>query len=132
MKENRILVILTKLIGIWLIVPLHLLAQNKEVKQGFAPLNGLDLYYEIHGSGEPLILLHGGLGSTGMFPPSHIVRFYELLGGGQRDGGWDGSGRSQSHLAILPGLTHYNIFMSPMLASAVHTFLNTSTYGLDE
>ena len=34
---------------------------------GYAPVNGLSLYYEIHGAGEPLILLHGGLGSTGMF-----------------------------------------------------------------
>ena len=34
------------------------------VKTGYAPVNGLNLYYEIHGSGTPLILLHGGLGST--------------------------------------------------------------------
>lgn len=34
---------------------------------GYAPVNGLNLYYEIHGSGAPLILLHGGFGSTGMF-----------------------------------------------------------------
>ena len=31
---------------------------------GYAPVNGLQLYYEIHGSGDPLIVLHGGLGST--------------------------------------------------------------------
>src|ERR1700716_603815 len=37
------------------------------LKTGYAPVNGLNLYYEIHGSGEPLILLHGGLGSTEMF-----------------------------------------------------------------
>src|SRR5882757_6640198 len=29
----------------------------------YAPVNGLQLYYEIHGSGYPLVLLHGG-GST--------------------------------------------------------------------
>jgi pimeloyl-ACP methyl ester carboxylesterase len=29
----------------------------------YAPVNGLNLYYEIHGSGKPLVLLHGG-GST--------------------------------------------------------------------
>src|SRR5258708_12604504 len=44
----------------------------KEVTQmssqnGYASVNGLNLYYEIHGVGEPLILLHGGLGSIGMF-----------------------------------------------------------------
>jgi alpha/beta hydrolase fold len=33
----------------------------------YAPVNGLNLYYEIHGAGEPLILLHGGLGATEMF-----------------------------------------------------------------
>jgi hypothetical protein len=33
-------------------------------KTGYAPVNGLKLYYEIHGAGRPLILLHGGLGAT--------------------------------------------------------------------
>src|SRR4051812_5609792 len=37
------------------------------IKTGYAPVNGLKLYYEIHGTGEPLILLHGGLGATDMF-----------------------------------------------------------------
>jgi pimeloyl-ACP methyl ester carboxylesterase len=35
---------------------------------GYAPVNGLQLYYEIYGAGRPLVLLHGGLGVTGMFP----------------------------------------------------------------
>jgi pimeloyl-ACP methyl ester carboxylesterase len=30
-------------------------------------VNGLDLYYEIHGTGQPLVLLHGGFGTVGMF-----------------------------------------------------------------
>src|SRR5207245_6377157 len=29
------------------------------LKTGYAPVNGLNLYYEVHGTGEPLILLHG-------------------------------------------------------------------------
>jgi hypothetical protein len=37
------------------------------LKTGHASVNGLNLYYEIHGTGEPLILLHGGLGATEMF-----------------------------------------------------------------
>jgi hypothetical protein len=36
-------------------------------KTGYAPVNGLKMYYEIHGAGEPLILLHGGVGATEMF-----------------------------------------------------------------
>jgi pimeloyl-ACP methyl ester carboxylesterase len=27
------------------------------------------MYYEIHGTGKPLVLLHGGLGTIGMFAP---------------------------------------------------------------
>lgn len=42
--------------------------QNNRMKQsktsGYAPVNGLNMYYEIHGSsGTPLVLIHGG-GST--------------------------------------------------------------------
>jgi pimeloyl-ACP methyl ester carboxylesterase len=29
----------------------------------YADVNGLSLYYEEHGSGEPLVLLHGGIGA---------------------------------------------------------------------
>lgn len=32
---------------------------NSETRAGYAPVNGLDMYYEIHGAGEPLVLLHG-------------------------------------------------------------------------
>ena len=35
----------------------------------YADLNGVSLYYEEHGSGQPLILLHGGLGSGEMYAP---------------------------------------------------------------
>jgi pimeloyl-ACP methyl ester carboxylesterase len=58
-----------------------------------------------------------------IFPPSHAVEVFGLLGGGKRDAGWDGSGRPKGQLAILPGLTHYNIGMAPSLAPAVIPFL---------
>src|SRR5919106_3760439 len=35
----------------------------------YAEVNGLNLYYETHGTGRPLILLHGGLFSGEMFEP---------------------------------------------------------------
>src|SRR6185369_15104954 len=38
-------------------------------KSGYVQANGLKYYYEISGKGEPLLLLHGGLGSTDMFKP---------------------------------------------------------------
>lgn len=58
--------------------------------------------------------------------PAHAVEFFELLGGGKKDGGWDGSGISNARLAILPGLTHYTVFSSPALASTVEHFLGAS------
>jgi pimeloyl-ACP methyl ester carboxylesterase len=33
----------------------------------FLPVNGIRLYYEVHGQGEPLLLLHGGGGSADHF-----------------------------------------------------------------
>jgi pimeloyl-ACP methyl ester carboxylesterase len=33
----------------------------------YAAVNGISLYYEIHGTGKPLIMLHGGFGSFEMF-----------------------------------------------------------------
>ena len=34
---------------------------------GYASVNGLNMYYEIHGSGEPLVILHGGMSTIGAF-----------------------------------------------------------------
>jgi pimeloyl-ACP methyl ester carboxylesterase len=36
---------------------------TQKISSGYAPVNGLKLYYEIHGTGMPLVLIHGG-GST--------------------------------------------------------------------
>src|SRR2546421_7455245 len=36
----------------------------------YADVNGIKLYYETHGTGRPLILLHGGLGAIEMFGPN--------------------------------------------------------------
>ena len=56
--------------------------------------------------------------------PSHIVEFYNLLGGGRRDAGLDGSGRSKNQLAILPGRTHYDVLTAPLLPAVVRGFLD--------
>src|SRR5712671_72864 len=56
----------------------------------YADINGLKLYYEIHGAGRPLILLHGGLGALEMFGPNltalakgHQVIALDLQGHGR-------------------------------------------------
>jgi pimeloyl-ACP methyl ester carboxylesterase len=35
------------------------------VESGYVPVNGLKMYYEIHGRGQPLVLLHGNLSTIG-------------------------------------------------------------------
>src|SRR5436305_14095525 len=41
-----------------MLVPANVSAQQKPTN-GYATVNGLKMYYEIHGSGEPVVLLHG-------------------------------------------------------------------------
>ncbi len=63
-------------------------------------------------------------GDADAFSPAHAAEFFALLGGGQRDAGWDGSGRPVNRLAILPCASHYDIFRSSLLAPAITTFLD--------
>src|SRR5687768_10792468 len=44
-------------------------AKSTPTKKGYVQANGVNYYYELHGRGEPLLLLHGGLGSIDMFGP---------------------------------------------------------------
>ena len=48
-----------------------------QVTTGYAPVNGLRMYYEVHGAGRPLVLLHGGLmtieGSFGPLLPDLVA-----------------------------------------------------------
>jgi pimeloyl-ACP methyl ester carboxylesterase len=53
-------------------------AQASTGTHGYAPVNGLQMYYEIHGSGRPLVLLHGNLSTIG-------VDFGRMLPGLARD-----------------------------------------------
>jgi pimeloyl-ACP methyl ester carboxylesterase len=55
---------------------------------------------------------------------AHVMEFFALMGGGQRDAGMDGSGRSTAQLAVLPGMTHYNILSFPTLDALVTKFLD--------
>ena len=55
---------------------------------------------------------------------SHVASFFELLGGGKQDANWDGSGMNKNRLAIIPGITHYSMFMDPRLAATALGFLD--------
>jgi pimeloyl-ACP methyl ester carboxylesterase/dihydrofolate reductase len=41
-------------------------AMTDPTTTGYAPVNGLEMYYEVHGSGRPLVLLHGNLSTIGV------------------------------------------------------------------
>jgi pimeloyl-ACP methyl ester carboxylesterase len=69
----------------------------------------------------PVMLVYA---DSDMFRPEHMVAFYQLLGGGLRDAGWQRENMSKNRLAILPDATHYDIFLSPALPRTVLPFLS--------
>jgi pimeloyl-ACP methyl ester carboxylesterase len=69
----------------------------------------------------PVMLVYG---DSDMYRPEHVVKFYQLLGGGLKDAGWQRENMARNRLAILPGLTHYDIFLSPQLSATVVPFLD--------
>jgi pimeloyl-ACP methyl ester carboxylesterase len=69
----------------------------------------------------PVMLIYG---DSDMFRPEHIVKFYQLLGGGLKDAGWQREHMSQNRLAILPNITHYEMGVAPQLVDTALPFLN--------
>jgi pimeloyl-ACP methyl ester carboxylesterase len=76
---------------------------------------------DVKGLKMPVMLVYG---DSDMFRPEHIMKFYQLLGGGLKDAGWMRETMSRNRLAILPDLTHYELFTAPALAETVLPFLN--------
>ena len=90
-------------------------------KIGDAMKVDFDFSNEIKGIKAPTLIVAG---DADIFPPAHAVEMFGLLGGGQRDGGWDGSGRAKSRLAILPGVTHYTMGSDPAMSAVAIPFLD--------
>lgn len=72
----------------------------------------------------PVMLVYG---DSDMIRPDHMVKFYQLLGGGLKDAGWQREHMSKNRLAILPGVTHYEMAITPQLVPAVLPFLDGKT-----
>jgi pimeloyl-ACP methyl ester carboxylesterase len=87
----------------------QLLGQDYDLSEGVAAIEA------------PTMIVVGDADSV---RTAHAVEFFELLGGGKAAAGWDGSRMPNARLAVLPGTTHYDIFSSPALASAVTPFLD--------
>ena len=92
-------------------------------KIGESMSKDFDFTEEVRGLQVPTLIVAA---DADMAPPSHYVEMFKLLDGGLRDGGWMGAGRPKGGhaLAILPGLTHYNIGSSPLLAAVTLNFLD--------
>jgi len=95
-------------------------------KIGDAMSKDFDFTEEVRGLQVPTLVVAA---DADMAPPSHYVEMFKLLDGGLRDGGWMSEGRPKGGhaLAILPGLTHHNIFSSPLFAAATLAFLDSPT-----
>ena len=76
---------------------------------------------EVKKLGMPVMLVWG---DSDMMRPEHMVEFYHLLGGGLKDAGWQREHMSKNRLAILPDLTHYEIFAAPVLGRTALPFLD--------
>jgi pimeloyl-ACP methyl ester carboxylesterase len=92
-------------------------------KMGESMAKDFDFADDVRGLQVPTLIVAA---DADMAPPSHYVEVFNLLDGGLRDGGWMGEGRPRGGhaLAILPGLTHYNIFGSPLFAAVTLAFLD--------
>jgi pimeloyl-ACP methyl ester carboxylesterase len=92
-------------------------------KVGAAMAIDFDFTEEVRGLRVPTLVVAA---DADMAPPSHYVEIFALLDGGRRDGGWMGEGRpAGGHaLAVLPGLTHYNLGVSPLFAAVTLAFLD--------
>jgi pimeloyl-ACP methyl ester carboxylesterase len=72
MNVNKTIIqVVVSLIVLGLAIAPSVSAQGDTVEGQYASVNGLEMYYEVHGNGDPIILLHGGLGG--------VVEFAQLL-----------------------------------------------------
>ncbi len=92
-------------------------------KMGQSMAKDYDFSEDVRGLQVPTLIVAA---DADMAYPSHYVDMFRLLGGGLRDGGWAGEGRPPGGhgLAIVPGMTHYNLFSSPLFAAVVRAFLD--------
>jgi pimeloyl-ACP methyl ester carboxylesterase len=92
-------------------------------KIGASMKNDFDFSDVVRGLKVPTLIV---CADADMAPPSHYVEVFKLLDGGLRDGGWMGEGRPKGGhaLAVIPGTTHYNIDVSPLLVAVAISFLS--------
>ena len=83
--------------------------------------NPYDYSREVEKLSMPVMLIFG---DSDMVRPEHIVTFYQKLGGGLKDAGWQREHMAKNRLAILPDVTHYESFMAPAAYRTALPFLD--------
>jgi pimeloyl-ACP methyl ester carboxylesterase len=66
-------------------------------------------------------------GDSDMVRLEHITEFYKLIGGAQKDAGWQREHMAKNRLAILPDVTHYETMTAPMFVPTIRPFLDGKT-----
>lgn len=102
---------------------------GKPVKADYVSVNGLEMYYEIHGEGsQPLVLIHGAFSAIGtsfgkLLPglaSNRQVIALEMQGHGHTP-----AGLPNSQLAILPGTSRVTVVdRADVLLSIIPAFLD--------
>jgi pimeloyl-ACP methyl ester carboxylesterase len=100
------------------------------------PINGMEMYYEIHGAGEPLVLLHGGTGAGvnwGLIfknaPAGYQLIIPDLRGHGRSTNPSGGFTFRQSALDVFAMLDHLGIekFKAIGMSLGAKTLLHVAT-----
>jgi len=107
------------------LTPLHLLAEttaygNNPQNGHFAELNGIKMYYEIYGSGEPLLLIHGnGQSIVDMqFQIAYFAQDYKVIVADNRGHGKSGLGTD--HLTYVQMVEDYNDLLDQLGVSGAN------------
>jgi pimeloyl-ACP methyl ester carboxylesterase len=67
MKKGKVEFLKSMLLGAIIFVATSLNAQQMKPSQsGYAPVNGIKVYYEVYGEGKPVVLLHGAFYTIGL------------------------------------------------------------------
>lgn len=74
----------------------------------------------------PVLLIFGDSDSIRL---EHQLKFYQLLGGGRGDAGWNREMMPPNRLAIVPDMTHYEAFAATRVADIALPFLDGRTAG---
>ena len=88
----------------------------------YASINGIEMYYEIYGSGAPLLLIHGNGHSIANlhFQIAHFSKDYQVIVGDNRGHGKSGMGEGQ--LNYIQMMEDYNALLDKLGVSDAKVF----------